>query len=79
MCESGFTVRRDGMGFTGAYDFTSSKLCGEVHAPRVLYDDLTLQPSGPCDLADKPAVRVTWLTSVQSVRYGLCACHQKFD
>ena len=48
-CESGFSVSRDGKGFTQLYDYTGREACGEVHSPQSLYDDLSLQASGSCE------------------------------
>ncbi len=46
VCEEGFSVRRDGKGFTQSYDYTAPTPCYEIHSPQSFYDDLTLQPSG---------------------------------
>jgi len=46
-CESGFSITRNGRGFTSNYAFVAPKVCGEVHAPETIYDDLTSQPSEP--------------------------------
>lgn len=43
-CETGFTITRDGIGFTSDYNYAAPGECGESHFPQGLYDDLNSQP-----------------------------------